>query len=600
MRRVPVILVTLLAALLAVAGSAQAVVVAPSAGGASVAFGAAGSGTEYGVAMAPGTRNALATAKVPTVTSAAPCIDPFLSSDLTLHSFGLCSHGGSVIHANETFALTWDANHAYWPTTLNYVEQFLRNVADGSGTLSSPYALTSQYQDATGRAGNDSVYGGGCIDEGSAGGFTCSFGNTSGAGAGEDFPASGCPVTGASQVCLTDAQIQDELSTLAGRSALLGRLTAGHSPLLVLLTPPGAEVCLTAAGSVCSINGGSQAQFCSYHGAMTIGGTQVAYVVQPWNGVSACDEPDAPKIPQNPDAAVLQTDMGIRLVSPLSQSELAAITDPFFAGWFALDGSEINDNGCAPLGQGLDSVSVGGTSYFLQREFNNGGAIYSNPYALPCAPLVLLQPTFVVPSAVKPGDVVQFDGSTSVTSLVIPRGNYFWDYGDGTTAVGPSVEHAYKAPGLYTVKLTAVDRGANVATVAREITVLGQAGPTPSGQTPGLAARVQLLPQGLRSLLRSGVSLRITSNQPASGMATLSISRSAAHSAHLRMGSGRSVVIGRGTVASVTNGVTYLRIRIAHAMASKLAHLRHLTLSVRMLLITADRGHVAVDAAGNY
>ena len=46
-----------------------------------------------------------------------------------------------------------------------YVEQFLRDVADGSGNLSSPYAVTTQYTDASGIAGNDSsLYGGGYDD----------------------------------------------------------------------------------------------------------------------------------------------------------------------------------------------------------------------------------------------------------------------------------------------------------------------------------------------------------------------------------------------------------------------------------------------------
>ena len=64
------------------------------------------------------------------------------------------------MHSNETFVLTWDPGRRYWSGTKDYVEQFLRDVADGSGTLTSPYALTGQYSDSGGRAGNTSKFGG--------------------------------------------------------------------------------------------------------------------------------------------------------------------------------------------------------------------------------------------------------------------------------------------------------------------------------------------------------------------------------------------------------------------------------------------------------
>ncbi len=114
---------------------------------------------------------------------------------------------------------------------------------------------------------------------------------------------------------------------------------------------------------------------CSYHSQVNVGGTKVAYVVQPWTALTGCDEPDAPKIPEHPTSQELAVDVGIRLVSPLSQGQLAAVVNPSLNGWFALDGSEVNDNTVAsPSGTQLDSVTVGNSStepYLLQREFNN-------------------------------------------------------------------------------------------------------------------------------------------------------------------------------------------------------------------------------------
>ena len=104
------------------------------------------------------TRSTLTTAGITTVTAGAPCTDPWLASDFILQSSGLCYNGGPVMHANETFAVTWDPHRLDWQTTRNYVEQFLKDVADGSSwpnklaSLSSQYSLTSQYRDAGGRA----------------------------------------------------------------------------------------------------------------------------------------------------------------------------------------------------------------------------------------------------------------------------------------------------------------------------------------------------------------------------------------------------------------------------------------------------------------
>src|SRR5262249_25277685 len=152
-----------------------------------------GASGRVGVAMLPGTAGDLNTAGYSLVTSAGPCTDPALASDLTLPSSGLCSHGGPVMRTNETFALTWDPLRRYWETTRNHLEGFLGDVAAASGPLTSPFALTGQYG-----ALESSVFGGGCIDYGNVGGSACKLGNTSGTGAGHDYPASACTVSGSS------------------------------------------------------------------------------------------------------------------------------------------------------------------------------------------------------------------------------------------------------------------------------------------------------------------------------------------------------------------------------------------------------------------
>lgn len=622
MRRVLALALTLVASFVVATSGAQALVVTEQ-------------GNAFGLAVVPGSP---LPAGVFPITSSPPCTDPALTPDLVLPSNGLCSHGGAVMHKNETFVLTWDPPRRYWQTTRNYVQQFLRDVADGSGTLSSPYALTGQYSDSGGRAENTSLYGGGCIDYGSVGGSACQFGNTSGTGTGTDYPlgSSGrgsCTsnVTGtnhfsqqsdgtfgdaSNDICLTDGDVQHELQAMIPQMLLSGHTQPGHTPLVVVLTPPGVEICLDGSATMCSANGASAGQFCSYHGQVEAplgSGRKYAYVVQPWTaqwGAAPCNEPDAPAIPKDPQPSppTLAADVGMRLVSPLSQGQLAAIVNPALDGWFGLGGAEINDNGCVPLANGQDAVHVGGSGqnpYLLQREFNNAGVIQSDPNGPSCAPSVALAPAFVVPSAVNSGDIVQFDGSTTVSSLIVPRGNYIWNFGDGKVAVGPSVVHTYSAGGTYAVKLTVIDRGGNVASLNQAITVLGPTGvpvtpPPTKHPTPGLSVRIQLLPQSLRSMLRSGVAVRVSSNQGADGIATLSISRSAAKAAHIRTGRGPSVVIGRGTLSGIKNGSVKLHLHLPPATVAKLQHLRHVTLTIRLAVVSAARVRLAVVVAGRY
>jgi hypothetical protein len=619
MRRLLLLSLTVAVSLVA-AGGAQAVVVDmnPSvAGQSSVPYSAANVGDYTGVALVPGTRSSLGTAGagVPTVAPSVSSCDPYLTSDLTLlPAMGLCSQGGVVIHANETFALTWDPNRAYdtqgyGSLTRGYVEQFLKDVADGSETLTSPYAVTSQYQDATGRAANSWKYGGACVDFGKPGGYTCQFGNTTGAGTGNSFPASGCTPSVVGDVCLTDLQVQDELRTHLTNTQMLGYVMSGYTASLVLLTPPGVEICLTA--KLCSANATSPAQFCSYHSQFSFPGApggEVSYVVQPFTAGTACDEPKLPPLPPSPTPQDWATYNGSRLVGPLSQSQIAGMVNPGMNAWFAADGSEINDNfGCVPDGVPTDGVIVGGGSYYLPPEFNNAGIIDTDPSVPACALGVTLAPNFVVPSAVRPGDVVQFDGSITPSTLIVPKANYAWNFGDGTSAIGPSVEHTFGKGGNFTVKLTVTDRGGNVASVSQTMTILGSNGqpipvtPPPSNKNiSSLQARLLLLPQSLRTLLRTGLHLRVLSNEPADGFVTLSISRGAAKRAHIKTGRGSTVVVGRGTVSGITTGTVNLHVKLSRGMAKQLGHLRHVNLTVRLALAAAGGAHVAVDAAGRY
>jgi hypothetical protein len=741
-RRLVLALSCTVIASLSVVASAQAIVVNDA-------------GTEAGVAMVPAARVNPLPNGVTAVTSAGPCTDPWLSTDLGapfIPRGGLCYRSGPVIHKNETFAVAWDQGRAYWSETRGYEEQFLRDVADASGSLGSPFSDTQQYNDSGGRALNASVFGGGCIDYGVTGGSNCDFGTPNAAG--HDYPGAGAGCTAAGDsfvdpgqvnlngVCLTDAQIQGEVAAMVNQEGLVGRTQAGYTPLVDLLLPAGVESCLDTSNTLCSANGnltpppalnistspaggtipaadyrvvttyliqkngqpvesapsGSQTitttgglstitipsppappqgitvdgwyayvtqpngsvftrqgglnqigsdltlnapmtgsgshlpqitGFCSYHSQVNVNGTEVAYVVQPWSAGTGCDEPDAPQIPPNPTPHELAIGVGQRLVSPLSQSNIAAIVNPGLNGWAALDGSEIEDdavvgnNGyiCQPLANQADKVTLGTSSqnpYYLQREFNNAGALEFDPATYwGCAPDVILSPEFVVPSAVDQGDVIELDGAASASTLMIPQANYQWNFGDGTTAVGPSVEHGYNKGGTYNITLTLTDRGGYTSTVSQTVQVLGATGqpvPPPSSSSggggsgsgsgsssgPGLNVHLQLLPQSLKAVLRNGILVRVSSNKAANGIATVTITRRAARKAGIKVGRAGYVRIGLGTVNSITNGTVTLRLHLSPVMAKKLSHLHHVAMTIRLALVSSANDHFAVDAAGKY
>ncbi|WP_299369067.1 PKD domain-containing protein [uncultured Tateyamaria sp.] len=77
------------------------------------------------------------------------------------------------------------------------------------------------------------------------------------------------------------------------------------------------------------------------------------------------------------------------------------------------------------------------------------------------------------PDRIAVGAAAVFDASASVDADGALTG-FAWDFGDGTTASGVAVAHAYNTPGTYTLRLTVMDDagvGNSAVTVERMITV---------------------------------------------------------------------------------------------------------------------------------
>jgi PKD repeat protein len=83
-------------------------------------------------------------------------------------------------------------------------------------------------------------------------------------------------------------------------------------------------------------------------------------------------------------------------------------------------------------------------------------------------------PTAVVltsPSAPTVNQLVNFNASSSKAAPGRTIRSYDWDFGDGTTASGPTVQHAYAAAGTYTVLLTVTDDAGRFATATTSVSV---------------------------------------------------------------------------------------------------------------------------------
>ncbi len=194
-----------------------------------------GQGTDYAVALVPGTSRFLSGRLSGDGVGGAPCNDPAMQFTPTCRtrtgpaSSALPGRAGPLLRPAELRDLR---PHLGSPGPTGRGPRLRRavspDVANDSGSLSSPFAVTSQYADnasltsgspflVTGRALNNSKYGGGCIDYGVR---AVRLRNAARAPAqGDDYPGTdamgSCYVSGPSAPpCLTDSDIQGEVTAI--------------------------------------------------------------------------------------------------------------------------------------------------------------------------------------------------------------------------------------------------------------------------------------------------------------------------------------------------------------------------------------------------
>jgi hypothetical protein len=248
-------------------------------------------------------------------------------------------HGGPVMHADANYALYWEPTG--FTTTATYksiIDGYFANVAAAAGTLGNDYGVAMQYFDRSSFIKYNSTFAGAAVDT-------------------DAYPPSGC-TAGGGQPCITDAQVEAELSSYISSHGL----PKGMGTEYFVFLPPGVATCIS--GSECSTN-----VFCAYHSWFGNGGsTEILYANMPYAGKLTCASGQYPNGDVGADSTLNVT----------SHENIETITDPTGSSWYDLIGQEIGDK-CAwnfggPLGgsPGAEyNEVIGGGHYWLQQEYSN-------------------------------------------------------------------------------------------------------------------------------------------------------------------------------------------------------------------------------------
>ena len=258
----------------------------------------------------------------------------------------LSYHGGPVMHTNQTYAIYWGPNAGSNTFSANYastINGFLTNVGAVSGATTNVYFSDTQYTDGSGPISYSSHFAGSVTDTSA-------------------YPTSGCSDTvAATNVCLSDAQIQAEVQRIATLNGW--NPSADNQSMFFVFTAKNVGSCFDA--SHCAFS-----YYCAYHGDFTgTNGVHYIYANQPYTNTapSSCGTGQAPN-----DADADST------INVTSHEHNEAITDPDGNAWFDRKGAENGDKCAWNFGTALGGASgakynqvINGAHYYLQQEWSN-------------------------------------------------------------------------------------------------------------------------------------------------------------------------------------------------------------------------------------
>jgi hypothetical protein len=255
----------------------------------------------------------------------------------------LLNHGGPEMGTATVNSLYWSGSTAFSSTYANIVDGYLTNVASNSP--------------AANVYGSDPRYGG---SPPTTAPFTFA-GRLSDSAA---SPGAGCAPDPGYATCLSDLQIQNEVTNIIYAQGSSPPLDLSH--LYVLFLPPGVETCSSTTSC-------SASSYCGYHSSYAHAGGTVLYAVVAYPTAGACTTGQSPNGDPIADGAI----------DTLSHQLSEAITNPVGNAWTDSAGNEIGDE-CANLfGAPLGSTDaskpqttqynqlIGSGRYYTQEEFSN-------------------------------------------------------------------------------------------------------------------------------------------------------------------------------------------------------------------------------------
>ncbi len=125
-------------------------------------------------------------------------------------------------------------------------------------------------------------------------------------------------------------------------------------------------------------------------------------------------------------------------------------------------------------GSGKGDLSTGYSSYGSVGEYSVSGTVPASASQPPVASMSANPTSGVAPLAVSFSAAGSSDPDGSIVS-------YAWNFGDGTSASGPSASKTYTTPGTYTATLTVTDNAGLTSDRSVTITVTSPTTPTVTG-----------------------------------------------------------------------------------------------------------------------
>ncbi len=234
-------------------------------------------------------------------------------------------HGGPVLHSETAYVIFWEpgGTHVISANSKAVLTQYLTDASKDSGLTNNVYGVLTQYTDTTRSGALYQQATPQIVDDTQA------------------YPtqSTSCSLAAGMTACVTDAQIQAEITRLI-TAGHLPTGTGANAPIYFMVTPTDVNVCIS--GGQCASN-----NFCAYHDFFTLSGTPVLYASVPFavwaNGsVKGCQD-DGTSVYQSP-AGKLHGDQGYQIADNLSHELSETITDPLINAWFSGgNGSEVGD-----------------------------------------------------------------------------------------------------------------------------------------------------------------------------------------------------------------------------------------------------------------